>query len=481
MTSTIKVNNIQNQCGQNIINENSNTITIGASGDTIALASGASQSGFGRTGTVDWQTGSIKTGDFTAVSGEGYFVNTTSGQITLTLPSSPSAGAIVSFKDYAYTFADNNLLVAPNGSNIGGAGSNNVTYSTNGDSKTFVYVDGTKGWLVVNESDDTSTGENPSYMAATGGTITTCGNCKIHTFTGPGTLTVTAVGNALGSDKLGYMVVGGGAGGGGGDAGGGGGAGGFREAKGTNVSYTASPLAAPASITVTAGPTAYPITVGAGGAASSSGPEAPSSTRGGDGNNSVFSTITSEGGGGGGGGPQATGNPGGSGGGSFNSPSAAGSGNTPPVSPPQGNDGKTGGPTGGAGGGALSSCSHCFAGAGGDGAGTEIAPASGTCGSSGPLKYFAGGGGGGKAGPASVPCAAKAPPAPSGFNGTAGGDGGGGRGDGGSSPGTTAGFACAGATNTGGGGGGGGRQSNVTNYPGKAGGSGIVVIRYRYQ
>ena len=66
MTSTIKVNNIQNQCGANIINESSNTITIGASGDTIALASGASQTGFGRTGTVDWQT-SIKTSTFTAV------------------------------------------------------------------------------------------------------------------------------------------------------------------------------------------------------------------------------------------------------------------------------------------------------------------------------------------------------------------------------------------------------------------------------
>ena len=54
MTSTIKVNNIQNQCGANIINENSDTITIGASGDTIALASGASQTGFGRTGTVNY-------------------------------------------------------------------------------------------------------------------------------------------------------------------------------------------------------------------------------------------------------------------------------------------------------------------------------------------------------------------------------------------------------------------------------------------
>ena len=68
MTSTIKVNNVQNQCGQNIINENSNTITIGASGDTVALASGASQTGFGRSGSVNYQT-SIKTTNFTAVSG----------------------------------------------------------------------------------------------------------------------------------------------------------------------------------------------------------------------------------------------------------------------------------------------------------------------------------------------------------------------------------------------------------------------------
>ena len=56
MTSTIKVNNIQNQSGSNIIN----CRWIGASGDTVALASGASQTGFGRTGTVDWQT-TIKT------------------------------------------------------------------------------------------------------------------------------------------------------------------------------------------------------------------------------------------------------------------------------------------------------------------------------------------------------------------------------------------------------------------------------------
>ena len=41
MASILKVDTIQDQSGNNIINENADTITIGASGDTIALASGA--------------------------------------------------------------------------------------------------------------------------------------------------------------------------------------------------------------------------------------------------------------------------------------------------------------------------------------------------------------------------------------------------------------------------------------------------------
>ena len=115
MTSTIKVDNIQNQCGANIINESSNTITIGASGDTVSLASGASQSGFGRTGTVDWQTGSIKTATFTAANGEGYFANTSGGAFTMNLPAG-SAGAIESVVDYTNTFQTNSLTISPNGS-----------------------------------------------------------------------------------------------------------------------------------------------------------------------------------------------------------------------------------------------------------------------------------------------------------------------------------------------------------------------------
>ena len=58
MTSILKADNIQDADGNNIINENSNTITIGASGDTISIPSGATitnsgtATGFGKIGQV---------------------------------------------------------------------------------------------------------------------------------------------------------------------------------------------------------------------------------------------------------------------------------------------------------------------------------------------------------------------------------------------------------------------------------------------
>ena len=61
-------------------------------------------------------------------------------------------------------------------------------------------------------------------MAATGGTITTSGDFKIHTFTGDVSFTVTSAGNATGSNTVDYLVVAAGGGGYDGVAGGGGGA-----------------------------------------------------------------------------------------------------------------------------------------------------------------------------------------------------------------------------------------------------------------
>ena len=48
---------------------------------------------------ISWQA--TKTGDFTAVSGEGYFVDTTSGAIAATLPGTAARGDQVAFIDYA--------------------------------------------------------------------------------------------------------------------------------------------------------------------------------------------------------------------------------------------------------------------------------------------------------------------------------------------------------------------------------------------
>ena len=455
MTSTIKVNNIQNQCGQNIINENSNTITIGASGDTIALASGASQSGFGRTGTVDWQTGSIKTGDFTAASGEGYFVNTTSGAITVTLPASPSAGDIVAIADYAGTAGSNQINVGRNGSKIEG-NTENAVMNINRESKTLVFVDATQGWVPVNDNADPIS--NAKFVAATGGTVTTCGNFKIHTFTGPGTLSVSCVGNALGSNTIDYMVVAGG-GAGGSVAGGGGGAGGWRASAGTaSGSYTAGPgpLTAPVSaLPVTA--TGYPVTVGGGGAASgSTSPEGSS-------------TITSAGGGGGSSraSPGGSSVPGGSGGGGAASISG-GTGNTPPTNPPQGNTGGNGintptqGGGGGGGAGAVGTAGASIpAGVAGGAGGVGVT----SCISGSPVAY-AGGAGGGINGNCSVVGAAS----PCGTGGR------GGRYHGAPAPLAS----TAGTTNRGGGGGGGGADGPA-NGGDAAGGSGIVIIRYKFQ
>ena len=454
MTSTIKVDNIQNQCGANIINESSNTITIGASGDTVTLASGASQSGFGRTGTVDWDT-TKKTASFTATNGDGFFIDTTSGAITMTLPASPSTGDIVAFKDYANTFDTNNLTIGRNGSPIAGEAADAVI-SVEGQSGTLIYVDATKGWMIVNASTDADL-PAPKYVAATGGTVTTSGNFKIHTFTGPGTFCVSCGGNPAGSTTVDYLVIAGGGGSGYGEGIGGGGAGGYRESSGAaSGCYSRSPLGACVSaLSVTA--QGYPITVGAGGSA------VPASIQqGNDGSNSVFSTITSTGGGGGGAGggqpiPNGTGRPGGSGGGGGGrgdgGTRVGGSGNTPPKSPPQGNPG----------GAATTSTASPTVDSGGGGGGATAAGTNGTASSS--------GGNGGNGATSSI----NGTPTTRGGGGAGGSESGpmgtGGTGGGGSSSGE------AGTANTGGGGAG----QTGPNGSGGTGGSGIVIIRYKFQ
>ena len=454
--SKIEVNKIGPQCGttttigsgaSNPIVVDGSAVTLGRCGGTVALASGATQTGFGRTETVDWQT-TAKTATFTAVSGEGYFANTSGSAFNMNLPAGV-AGAIVSVADYAESFDSNNLTVVPNGTDKIGSINENAVLSTKGQSVTFVFVDSTQGW--INTMDSTSNVRGtPLMVAATGGTITTSGNCKIHTFTGPGTFTVTQAASCATNNIVSHLIIAGG-GGGGHDDGGGGGAGGFREVKNPVTPYTASPLdgypSAPNRVTVTA--QAYPITVGGGGA----GGIPPCG--GANGSNSIFSTITSAGGGFGERGEGAGGD-GGSGGGG-DAGSGGGTGNTPPTSPSQGQNGGSGGTgnAGGGGGGAgatgnngSGSAPTSSGGSGGAGVTTEI--------NASPVTRAGGGGGGGF--------------------GSAGSGGSGGGGSGATYPNSQA---TAGTANTGGGGGGGSTSTGPRD--GKSGGSGIVIIRYKFQ
>ena len=242
MTSKIKVDNVNKvsddsniikKCGStttvgsgsgNTIVVCGSAVTIGRCGGTVALASGASQTGFGRTGTVDWQTSDIKTGNFTASNGEGYFVDTTSGSVTVALPAG-TAGAIVAVADYANTADTNKIVIDPNGSDKIQGIASNFQLDVEGASITLVFVDSTQGWRPTDASTAASVVQERDFISATGGTITTSGDFKIHTFTGPGTFCVSAASGPVAVAN--YLVIGGG-GGGGHDDGGGGGAGGFK-------------------------------------------------------------------------------------------------------------------------------------------------------------------------------------------------------------------------------------------------------------
>ena len=260
------------------------------SGDIVTSVNGSSGAVTLETGT-DWQT-AIQTSNFTAVASKGYFVNTTSAEITVTLPVGVVGTEIV-IQDYAGTFATNKVILAANGSEkiqgvtIGGQ------ITTNNATTTLIYQDSTKGWNA----------QDVSLIP--------------QDFSG-----------------LSYLVVAGGGGGGGGTGstgGGGGGAGGFR----TNYLGT--------TLTLNRGVN-YTVTVGAGGAG---GPGSYPTGYGANGTDSIFYNITSTKGGGGSAYSSGTAGAGGSGGGgaynSSGSPvSAKGAGNTPSTTPFQGNAGGIG-------------------------------------------------------------------------------------------------------------------------------------------
>ena len=119
-----------------------NVLDIGTPSDaTVTNPKLAANSG----GIIDWQA--VVTSNTTMVSGRGYFVDTSSGAITMTLPSSASRGNEIHIIDYGATADTNNITVGRNSHKIQGD-SADLTVATERAAFTLVYVDSTQGWLL---------------------------------------------------------------------------------------------------------------------------------------------------------------------------------------------------------------------------------------------------------------------------------------------------------------------------------------------
>ena len=302
--------------------------------------------------STQWQS-AIKTADFTASAGEGYFVNTTSGTVTVSLPAG-SAGDEIHFTDYASTFDTNEIIFNANGSEKIQGRSTPAKNSTENAIIRLIYQDATKGWTSDNLTDD------------------------------PPLVTVQ------------YLVVAGG-GGTSTDSPGGGGAGGLRTSW-AGGSGGGGASESPLSLSVA---TNYSVAVGGGGGAAANG------------TNSTFSTITSIGGGKGGGATAGSysgsvgGSGGGGAGGSYGAAGGAGTAN-------QGFAGGTSGaagsgttyPGGGGGGASAVGASASNGGPGGNGGagksvsitGSAVTYAGGGGGTSASVQGSGGAGGGGAGG-----------------------------------------------------------------------------------
>ncbi len=120
----------------------------------VASITGSGTTGVGQlsfaevSGGTSWQA--VKTSTFTAAAGEGYFVNTTSGAITMNLPAG-SIGDEVVFIDYAGTFDTYTFTIAANGSEKIAGSTADLTVSTERAGNTLVYTDSTQGWLLKNK------------------------------------------------------------------------------------------------------------------------------------------------------------------------------------------------------------------------------------------------------------------------------------------------------------------------------------------
>lgn len=98
-----------------------------------------------------WDT-TVKTSSFSVSSAEywqGFFIDTTSAAVTVTLPGSPSSGELVKIVDVGGNAASNNITIARNGNNIQGDASD-LTVATSRAGFELMFIN-SYGWVLTNK------------------------------------------------------------------------------------------------------------------------------------------------------------------------------------------------------------------------------------------------------------------------------------------------------------------------------------------
>ncbi len=113
--------------------------------EITTFTSGGGGGGGGGTGI----TYANATSNITATANTTYFVTTSTGPKTITLPASPTFGTQVGIIDCTGNASANNITIGRNGGNIQGDASD-MTVSVNRGAFTLAYFDATQGWLLTN-------------------------------------------------------------------------------------------------------------------------------------------------------------------------------------------------------------------------------------------------------------------------------------------------------------------------------------------
>ena len=149
--SEVKVNKVSPRSGTGL--------QLGDSGDTITIPSGATLANSGTaTGfaSIAWQSSIVTAATITVVAGRGYWLDTSSNAITVTLPASASVGDQIILTDYARNWGSNAVTLNQNGLKFQGNTSPNPVYNTSGQSVDLVYSGATKGWIPNSDDDVTN-------------------------------------------------------------------------------------------------------------------------------------------------------------------------------------------------------------------------------------------------------------------------------------------------------------------------------------